>query len=524
MKFTELKLDKNLMKGIEDTGFSTLMPVQKETFVYSLKGKDVTVQSQTGTGKTAAFLITIFQHFLDETVKRPKRAMILAPTRELAVQIEKDAKQLGKYINFTVGCFYGGVGYHQQERMLEKEVNIIIGTPGRLLDFYSQGKLDFRKIGYLVIDEADRMFDMGFYPDIARILRSAPPPSMRQTMLFSATLDVNTRRIARELMNNPSKVEIMPEQVTVDKITQRLYHVARNEKLNLMLGILKKEMPNNALIFTNTKHAAAQVAKHLEYNGYKCLHLSGDLPQNKRLQVIENFKEGKLPFLVATDVAARGLHIEGLEMIFNYDLPGDCENYVHRIGRTARAGKSGIAISLACEDYVYNLEAIENFIGMKIPVSYAVDDLFEESKSEGMVFDVKKRGGGGGGDKKTRKKTPHHPKPGNRGNRSQKSTAPSKQGKQQYKKKWEQDKKESAPPTTKPPRDKKHKSDKKKQPTKPVVSKERKDTVEDRLEYYQKKYGDTFKIKREPSTHDVKTAPTPKRSFLKRLKDVFGKK
>lgn len=542
MKFTELKLDKNLMKGIEEAGFTTLMPVQEETFVYSLKGKDVSVQSQTGTGKTAAFLITIFQHFLDNNVKRPKKALILTPTRELAVQIEKDAKLLGKFLNFTIGSFYGGVGYHQQERLLEKDVNLIIGTPGRLLDFNGQGKLDFKEIGYLVIDEADRMFDMGFYPDITRILRNSPPREKRQTMLFSATLDVNTRRIARDLMNNPFKVEIMPEQVTVDKITQRLYHVSQKEKLNLMLGILKKEMPKNALIFTNTKHAAAQVAKHLEYNGYKCLHLSGDLAQNKRLQVIESFKEGKLPFLVATDVAARGLHIEGLEMIFNYDLPGDCENYVHRIGRTARAGKSGIAISLACEDYVYNLEAIENFLGIKIPIAYAEDTLFEESKSEGMVFDSKRRGGGS--DRKERKKSAHSKTPGRGG-----GSRPRRPSGEQDRKKRESDEKRPEKKYRpdkkvdyKKPDDKKadhkkpdykktdHKKEdykkagKKKSPVKSAARKDRRDSLEDRLEYYTKKYGESFKTQRERPSHDVKEAPRPKKSFFNKLKERFKRK
>lgn len=536
MKFTELKLDKNLMKGIEAAGFSTLMPVQEETFVHSLKGKDVSVQSQTGTGKTAAFLITIFQHFLDENVRRPKKALILTPTRELAVQIEKDAKLLGKFLNFTIGSFYGGVGYHQQERMLEKDVNLIIGTPGRLLDFNGQGKLDFRAIGYLVIDEADRMFDMGFYPDITRILRNSPPRDKRQTMLFSATLDVNTRRIAREMMNNPFKIEIMPEQVTVDKITQRLYHVSQKEKLNLMLGILKKEMPKNALIFTNTKHAAAQVAKHLEYNGYKCLHLSGDLAQNKRLQVIESFKEGRLPFLVATDVAARGLHIEGLEMIFNYDLPGDCENYVHRIGRTARAGKSGIAVSLACEDYVYNLEAIENFLGMKIPIAYAEDTLFEESKSEGMVFPSKRRGGGS--DRKERKKSAHS-KTGGRGiggrSRKQRGEQDKKKRESDDKrpgKKHRPDKKADYKKTDDKKVDQKKsdhkkadykKAGKKKSPAKSAPRKDRRDSLEDRLEYYTKKYGESFKAQRERPSHDVKEAPRPKKSFFKKLKERFKK-
>lgn len=391
MKFTELKLHHKLMKGIEDAGFEELMPVQVETFKHTMKGKDVSVQSQTGTGKTAAFLITIFHHFLDEDLKKNRKALILAPTRELAIQIEKEARLLGRHLKFSICSIYGGVGYAQQEKSLDRGVDIIVGTPGRLLDFSYKKRLDFSDIGFLIIDEADRMFDMGFFPDIKRILKSAPTKEKRHSMLFSATLDARTRSIGREFMNRPQKVEIEPEQITVDKIKQRLYHVGQDEKLNLMLGILKREAPRNALIFTNTKVAAMQVAKHLEYNGFNCLHISGDLPQNKRSRVLNQFKNGTLPFLVATDVAARGLHIDDLEMIFNYDLPGDPENYVHRIGRTARAGKSGIAVSLACEDYIYYLDAIETYMGIKIPVSYAEDGLFEASKSEGMVFGRKKK-------------------------------------------------------------------------------------------------------------------------------------
>ncbi|MCP5108842.1 MAG: DEAD/DEAH box helicase [bacterium] len=529
MKFTELNLEKNLMKGIEDAEFSTLMPVQEETFVHSLKGKDVMVQSQTGTGKTAAFLITIFNHFLDKESKKNKQALILAPTRELAVQIEKDAKQLGRHLGFTIGSFYGGVGYHQQEKMLQKKVNVIIGTPGRLLDFNGKGKLDFRNIGFLVIDEADRMFDMGFYPDIRRIMRNAAPLEKRMTMLYSATLDVKTRNIAREFMNRPARIAIEPEQVTVDKITQVLYHVAHKEKLNLMLGVLKKELPNNALIFTNTKHAAAQVAKHLEFNGYKCLHISGDLPQSKRLSVIENFKEGKLPFLVATDVTARGLHIEGLELIINYDLPGDCENYVHRIGRTARAGKSGKAVSLACEDYIYNLDAIETYLGMKIPVVYAEDELYEVSKSEGMTFGIRKQKRAGEGDSRSRRRTAHA-KPSGRGSRRPrpererdekrgpaKSAKPAKPARK------------TEPVDAKGPKRTRTRPDRKKaapKSTKSAPKKDRKEVanLEDRLDYYTKKYGDQFKVQREHTSHHVKQVPRPKKSFFKKVKDVFRKK
>jgi ATP-dependent RNA helicase RhlB len=533
MKFTELKLDKNILKGVEEAGFTTLMPVQEATLAFTLKGRDATVQSQTGTGKTAAFLITIFHHFLDKNNTRSKRALIITPTRELAVQIETDAKQLGRYLPFTIGSFYGGIGYHEQEELLRKNVDIIIGTPGRLLDFHYQRKLDFKQMGYVVIDEADRLFDMGFAPDIQRIMRNSASASQRQTMLYSATLDVNTRRLAREFMNSPAKVEITPEQVTVNTITQVLYHVAQREKLNLMLGILKKEAPKNALIFTNTKRAAHQVARHLEYNGYICLHISGDLAQNKRLKVIEDFKSGKLPFLVATDVAARGLHIEGLEMIINYDLPGDPENYVHRIGRTARAGKSGKAVSLACEDYVYNLDAIETFINMKIPVAVAQDEFFEKSKSQGMIFNVKDKRPARTGDLegKRRQKTAHARKP-DRERRRKDENVPKDKAKPTR----------TAPPpqTTRGADVKETKDNRGSRPRSSDKYDARRDRKgkpprESRLEYYKRKYGDNFKPPTEaqaprttpppktPAAPEVKQPTEKKKSFLARIKELLTK-
>ena len=537
MKFTELKLNDKLMKGIHDAGFVKCMPVQEETLVHTLKGRDVTAQSQTGTGKTAAFLITIFQLFLEKNgpIKK-KKALIIAPTRELAIQIEKEAKLLGRYLDFTIGCFYGGVGYHQQEMLLEDDVDIIIGTPGRLLDFSYQKKLDFKKVGFVVIDEADRLFDMGFLPDIRKMLRRLDPRSKRQTMLFSATLDVETRSIAREFMVNPATVEIMPEQVTVDKITQVLYHVAEKEKINLMLGILKKEMPRNALIFTNMKHVAAQVAKNLEHNGYKCLYLSGDLPQSKRLRVINSFKEGKLPFLVATDVAARGLHIDDLEMIINYDLPGDCENYVHRIGRTARAGKSGKAVSFACEKYVYNLEAIETFIGMKIPLAFAEDEMYHENKGEGIDFRRPARKGKKG-PTRSREKTPRG-KASARDKTSTRSGKPSAkkreetEGKAKGKKKRTGAEKKSVPQAARTasrkehkdhrePGDRRHPAKKKSKPRgKSTGGAKKRSAIEDRLEYYKKKYGDNFMVQPEPGAKST-PSPEPKKSFIKRIAGFF---
>lgn len=387
MKFTEFNLHEKILKGIHDAGFSECMPVQGKTLSHTLKGRDVLVQSQTGTGKTAAFLITIFQLFLTDTDLKKKRALVIVPTRELAVQIEKEAKLLGRYLDFSIGSFYGGVGYAKQQKMLREGVQLIIGTPGRLIDLNQSGKLHLEDIGVLIIDEADRLFDMGFLPDLTKIIRKMPPRSKRRTMLFSATLNMRVRNIGWKYMNDPADIAINPEQVTVKNVTQELYHVGANEKKNLLLGILKKENPKNALIFTNTKRIAVEISKRLINNGYNSQYIIGDLPQKKRLQIIENLKSGKTQFLVASDVASRGLHIDDLELVINYDLPEDCENYVHRIGRTARVGKRGKAISLVCEKFVYGLDAIESFIETKIPVKWADDDLFEKDRS--MHRDVK---------------------------------------------------------------------------------------------------------------------------------------
>lgn len=390
MDFSELNLNKKLLKGIKAAGFIHCTPVQEATFAETLKNRDVCIQSQTGTGKTGAFLISIFQLLLENETLKNKKSVIIAPTRELAVQIEKEAKIIGKYLDFSIGCFYGGVGYTEQEEMLKKGVDIIIGTPGRLIDFGEQGKIKYMEIGILIIDEADRLFDMGFLPDLQRLINDMPPPPDRTTMLFSATLNSRVRDLAWKYMNDPAEIEISPETIFVDKIKQELYHVGKDEKIKLLLGILNKEQPQNALIFTNMKRTAHEVCRRLEYNGIKCQYIMGDLPQSKRLRIIEKVKSGKIKFLVATEVAARGLHIDDLDLVINYDLPQDCENYVHRIGRTARAGKSGKAISLACEKYIYSLEAIEAFTKYKIPIAQADDTMYLEDKSEGIHFSFRK--------------------------------------------------------------------------------------------------------------------------------------
>lgn len=370
MKFTELPLSNDVLAGVAKAGFTDCTMVQEKVLPVSLTGRDVMVQSKTGSGKTAVFLLTIFEKYLKNGNNGV--ALVVAPTRELAVQIEEDAKLLSAGINgYKIGCFYGGVGYKEQEEEIEEGLNLYVGTTGRLLDFSKSHKIDFRLFDIVVLDEADRMFDMGFYPDIQKMFSMMRDAKERQTMLLSATLSTKVRNLAWQYMNNPEEIEVQPEEITVKNITQELFHVTKEEKFSLLLSLLKKINPESCLIFTNTKDRAVEVAERLALNGYKAQYLMGDMPQSKRLKTIERMKEGKLPILVATDVAARGLQIDDLELVVNYDIPEDFENYVHRIGRTARAGKSGKAITLACEEYIYGLEAIEDYIQMKVPVLWA---------------------------------------------------------------------------------------------------------------------------------------------------------
>ena len=384
--FYTLDLVPDLQAGIKDHGYTHMTEVQELTLAETLSGRDVAVQSQTGTGKTAAFLITLYEEMSRKDSSKKRAALIIVPTRELAVQIEEEARLLNRHLDFKIGSFFGGVGYAEQLSMLRSGLNVIIGTPGRLLDLSKRGDLRLKDIGYLVIDEADRLFDMGFLPDIRKILKRTPSRFSRQSMLFSATLNRISHQIAYEYMNDPIFIEVTPEQMTVDTITQELYKVKSHIKMNLMLGILRDQAPKNALIFTNMKHVAFRISKNLKHNGFRSQHLTGDLPQRKRLQIVKDFIAGRFPYLVATDVAARGLHIEGLEMVINYDIPQNSEDYVHRIGRTARAGEMGKAVSLASEGTEFHLEAIEKYIGMKIPVKIPDDDLYAIDMSVGKSF------------------------------------------------------------------------------------------------------------------------------------------
>ncbi len=383
MRFTDFDFHPDILKGIQEAGFEECMPVQEQCFQAVFAGKDVTAQSQTGTGKTAAFLLSIYQLFLSNGIEK-KKALIVAPTRELVVQIEEEAKLLGNHLDLKVGSFYGGVGYASQEHLLKDGVDIFVGTPGRLIDFGKQKKIDFKEFGAVVIDEADRLFDMGFLPDLRKLVKMLPTLNERRTLLFSATMSVRVQNLAWEYMRDPAHIEIEPEQITVEEIEQSIYHVSRDEKMRMLIGILKKFQPPTAIIFSNTKFASVEVAKRLSLNGFPCEYIMGDMPQKKRLATINKIKNGDLRFLVATDVAARGLHINDLALVVNYDVPEDPESYVHRIGRTARAGREGRAVTLACERFVYGLPAIESYIGMKIPVAEVEEGLVGEDQSAGM--------------------------------------------------------------------------------------------------------------------------------------------
>ena len=377
MLFNELVLPAQVMQGIDEAGFTECTPIQERTLPLSLKGKDVAGQAQTGTGKTAAFLITLFTKLLrsgKESGSAP-RALVLAPTRELVVQIEQDAIQLGGKCGLTIQAIYGGVDYMKQKNALREGADVVIGTPGRLIDYLKQKVYSLKHIEMLVIDEADRMFDMGFIADLRFILRRLPPFDKRQNLMFSATLNQRVMELAYEFMNLPEKVSVSSGQMTAERVEQLIFHVSRKEKFPLLLGLLKREGMERTMIFINTKREGEHLHNRLNANGYPCRVISGDVDQKKRLRILDDFKLGKLPLLIATDVASRGLHIEGVSHVINYDLPQDCEDYVHRIGRTARAGAEGKAISIADEDGAFNLEAIEEYIGEKIPVEWAEDDL-----------------------------------------------------------------------------------------------------------------------------------------------------
>src|SRR5690349_12529495 len=370
--FQSLGLVPPVMDGIRDAGFTVCTPIQAQTLPIALSGKDVAGQAQTGTGKTAAFLVALYQTLLTHppTPNRSPtsvRALVLAPTRELAVQIHHDGETLGRHTGLKQAVVYGGVDYEKQRRQVAEGVDVLIGTPGRLIDYYKQRIFDLRHAQVLVLDEADRMFDLGFIADIRYLMRRLPPPEKRQSMLFSATLSYRVLELAYEHMNNPELVRIEPDKMTVDLVRQIMYYPSMEEKVPLLIGLLRQFEARRTMIFVNTKRAAERLESVLNANGFHAKALSGDVPQNKRLRFLRDFHNGDLAVLIATDVASRGLHIPEVSHVFNFDLPQDSADYVHRIGRTARAGAEGDAISFACEEFAVSLPEIEGYIGHKIP-------------------------------------------------------------------------------------------------------------------------------------------------------------
>ncbi len=384
-RFKDFDIDPRLIKGLNEAGYEFCTPIQAQSIPISLTGKDVAGEAQTGTGKTAAFMVACMNHLLSNPAhekhqKNQPRTLILAPTRELAIQIHKDAAAIGKYTGLTLGLIYGGTDYDKQRRILEQGVDILIGTPGRIIDFFKQKVFNLKACQVLVLDEADRMFDLGFIDDIRYLIRRCPDPDKRLSMLFSATLSHRISELAYIHMNDPAEIRIEAETRTADKIEQSIYYPANEEKIPLLLGLMNKLKPTRSIVFINTKRVAEKVYAWLEGNGYKSALLSGDVPQKKRQSLLKKFQDGEFSTLVATDVAARGLHIPEVSHVFNFDLPQSGEDYVHRIGRTARAGASGFAISFACEDFAHYIMDIEEYIDQKIGRQAVTSDLLIKPK------------------------------------------------------------------------------------------------------------------------------------------------
>lgn len=382
--FSSFDLPDSLNRGLDAAGFESCTQIQAAALPLALRGLDVAGQAQTGTGKTVAYLVALYARLLGarelggEQRDSQPRALVLAPTRELAIQIHKDAVQVGQFVDFRLGLVYGGTGYNEQRQMLQEGVDILIGTPGRLIDYFKQRIFDLRSVEVVVLDEADRMFDLGFIKDIRFLFRRLPKPEQRLSMLFSATLSYRVMELAYEHMNVPESVTIDADRVTTEKIRELVYFPSNEEKIPLLLGVLKEMAPTRTMVFVNTKHAAERLERYLEANGYRAALLSGDVPQKKRERLLKGFTTGEYPVLVATDVASRGLHVPDVSHVINFDLPQSEEDYVHRIGRTARAGAEGDAISFVCEDFAFHLPEIEAYVGHKIPVGSLEPELLIE--------------------------------------------------------------------------------------------------------------------------------------------------
>lgn len=373
IRFHDFDLPVPLMHAIADLGFQYCSPIQAQSLPDTLAGHDVIGKAQTGTGKTAAFLITIINDLLKKPIDEQRyqsepRALIIAPTRELVIQIGKDAELLCKHAGLHVATLIGGMDYAKQQRdMNRKAVDIVVATPGRLLDFQKRGDLHLDLVELLVIDEADRMLDMGFIPQVRSIIRATPPKTHRQTLLFSATFTDDIMRLIEQWTFEPVRIEIEPDNVATDTVDQRVYLCSGQQKFTLLKNILAENEVESAIIFANRRDQVRRLEERLRKSGVRCGMLSGEVAQNKRTKTLEDFRNGRINVLVATDVAGRGIHIDGISHVFNFTLPEDPEDYVHRIGRTGRAGKTGISISFVCEDDAFNLPAIEELLGDKLP-------------------------------------------------------------------------------------------------------------------------------------------------------------
>ncbi len=387
--FASFDLHPLLQQGIADSGFTRCTPIQDMTLPVALTGRDVAGQAQTGTGKTAAFLIVVMNRLLTtpavaERKDSDPRALIIAPTRELAIQIEKDAEAIGRHTGLRMALIYGGVDYDKQRQQLQSGCDIIIATPGRLLDYYKQNVFGLNGVEVMVVDEADRMFDLGFIKDVRFIFHRLPAREQRQVLLFSATLSYRVLELAYEHMHNPEKLVAESDHVTADHVHQSVYFPAREEKMPLLLNLLDRLKPTRSIIFVNTRAAAEHVTERVRRHGCRVGAVSGDVPQLKRQKLLQRFKAGQLDILVATDVAARGLHIPEVSHVFNFDLPHEAEDYVHRIGRTARLGAEGDAISFACDRYAIALPDIETYIGQSIPVAHMDPELLVMPKPRAL--------------------------------------------------------------------------------------------------------------------------------------------
>ncbi|PID46285.1 MAG: RNA helicase [Proteobacteria bacterium] len=389
VRFSDLELLPVIQQAIDKAGFEFCTPIQAESLLVTLAGRDVAGLAQTGTGKTAAFMIPVIQYLLTHPLEnhesRHVRALIMVPTRELAVQVAKDAEIFTNESGLKVALAYGGTGYERQKKAIAEGADILIGTPGRLIDFYKQRLYSLRRCQSLVLDEADRMFDLGFIKDIRFLMRRLPKPEKRLNMLFSATLSSRVLELAYEHMNNPEKVEIKADTKSADRVEQWVYYPSNDEKIPLLIGLIHKLQPRRCIVFVNTKRNAENIDDYLRGNDIDAVMISGDVRQNKRQRFLTEFEQGKHQVLIATDVAARGLHIDDVTHVFNFDLPQSEEDYVHRIGRTARAGASGESHSFACEDTAFYLPDIERYIETKIPMADVTVDLLPELKKPKRV-------------------------------------------------------------------------------------------------------------------------------------------